>query len=126
MIVDTHALLWLSERTSEVPAHARAVVDDERHEVFVSIVSAWELAIKVSLGKLVVEPTVQDFMQRALSSGRIRLLPISLEHVHCVQSLPRHHRDPFDRMLIAQAMVENASVVSADAAIDQYGVQRVW
>ena len=91
-----------------------------------SIASCWEAAIKVGLGKLDLGESSRTFLPREIAHNNFELLNITLDHATAVEGLPLHHRDPFDRLLIAQSMVENLPVVGSDSAFDQYGVQRLW
>jgi PIN domain nuclease of toxin-antitoxin system len=99
---------------------------EEGNEYLVSIASCWEIAIKVSLGKLRVEGSLGRFLPEQLAANRFQVLPIDLRHVARVAQLPFHHRDPFDRLLVAQALEEGLAVVSADEGLGEYGVERVW
>jgi PIN domain nuclease of toxin-antitoxin system len=89
-------------------------------------VSVWEIAIKHSLGRLNLQMSLPDFVRRHLAPRQVTLLQIKIPHLLNVAMLPHHHRDPFDRLLIAQALTENSPLVSTDSAFDQYGVQRLW
>lgn len=101
-------------------------MEDANNELFLSIASLWEIAIKISIGKLEPYQTFDNIFVQHLERNNIQLLPISVEHLAAVSQLPRHHGDPFDRLLIAQAQVENLSIISADAAFDAYDVTRLW
>jgi PIN domain nuclease of toxin-antitoxin system len=103
-----------------------AVRADEQNECYVSFVSAWEMAMKAAIGKLKLAVPVKRYIQEQLPANAIKLLPLSIDHVTAVESLPLHHRDPFDRLLVAQAQQELLSLVSVDASFDQYGVARIW
>lgn len=126
LLLDTHTLLWHALNDSRLSAAARAAIVDLANEVFVSPATYWELAIKISIGKLTVQQPFEDF-QRACEA-RFPLLPIATAHTAQVAKLPfpPNHRDPFDRLMIAQAMVEGMLIVSADAAFDSYAVSRIW
>ena len=124
LLLDTQAFLWwvagdprLSKRA------ARAITGTE---CLLSVASCWEMAIKASLGKLTVPGAVDRFVQEQLEVNGFNLIAISLEHVSGVAALPFHHRDPFDRLLAAQALAEDLPVVSADPVFRRYGVTRVW
>ena len=124
LLLDTQAFLWwvagdprLSKRA------ARAIAGTE---CLLSVASCWEMAIKVSLGKLTLPGRVERFVQEQLEVNGFSLLAVSLEHVGGVADLPFHHRDPFDRVLAAQALAEELSVVSVDKVFAKYGVKRVW
>lgn len=125
LLLDTHALLWWVANDPRLSAVAGEVLGDEAHEVFVSAASAWEVATKVRLGKLVAGPLGQDFASEIFRQGFLPL-PVSLEHGQRAGSLPGPHRDPFDRMLIAQAQAENLHLLSNERIFDRYGVVRVW
>jgi PIN domain nuclease of toxin-antitoxin system len=119
LLLDTHALIWALANPDRLSPQAAEAIRAEANDVFVSIVSPWEIAIKKSLGKL----RAPDDLQVQLDEKRFELLPISLRHT---ESLPRHHGDPFDRMLIAQARVEGLSIVTADPSFAGYDVTVVW
>lgn len=91
-----------------------------------SIASCWEIAIKVGVGKLDLGESSRTFLPREIAGNNFELLPIRLDHVTTVETLPSHHRDPFDRLLIAQASVDQLTIVGADAVFDQYGIPRIW
>jgi PIN domain nuclease of toxin-antitoxin system len=105
---------------------ARALIEDSTTQPFLSVASLWEMAIKISLGKLTVGQPFETFVMEQLTRNGIGLLSISLEHTTAIISLPFHHRDPFDRLLLAQAQVENLPFISADPIFDMYGVKRIW
>jgi PIN domain nuclease of toxin-antitoxin system len=122
LLVDTHALLWwLTDDPALTPA-ARAAIDDPESEPFVSLASLWEIALKISTGKLAVE----DDLPAIIAEEGFELLGVSVAHAWEVRSLPLHHRDPFDRLLIAQALVERLPVVTGDARFAAYGVDVRW
>ena len=126
LLLDTHAFLWWVDDSAELSRRARSAIADERHECFLSLASCWEIAIKVSIGKLELPAGVERFIQGQLAANWIRELPIDLAHVARARLLPFHHRDPFDRLLAAQALEEDLTVVSADPMFRKYGVKRVW
>jgi len=122
LILDTHAALWWLTGDSRFGASAEAEIADATNQVLLSAAVVWEVAIKRSLGKL----EVPDDLAATLLAGGAEPLPIGLEHAAAVEALPWHHRDPFDRLLIAQAIVERAALVSHDAAFSAYDVRVVW
>ncbi|HYW05646.1 MAG TPA: type II toxin-antitoxin system VapC family toxin [Longimicrobium sp.] len=126
IILDTHALLWFLGGSSRLSTRAREVIEDVSNTRFFSVAGAWEIAIKASLGKLNLSTTFRELVPMQLDANAIELLPINPEHLAVLMSLPSHHRDPFDRILVAQSIVEGASLVSADPALDAYGIQRIW
>ena len=119
LLLDTHVLLWALEDSQALSVDARQSIADTRNEVFVSAVSIWEMAIKRSLGKLRAPDNLADTVQEAGFAA----LPITLAHAEQAGMLPPHHRDPFDRMLVAQALAEGLVVVTDDALIPKYGVR---
>jgi PIN domain nuclease of toxin-antitoxin system len=126
LLLDTHVFLWWVNDVSELSRRARTAIRNERNECFLSLASCWEIAIKVSLGKLELPSDVELFVSEHLAANAVRVLPIELRHVSRVAEMPFHHRDPFDRLLVAQALDEDLSVVSADPIFRRYGVKRVW
>lgn len=126
LLLDTHTFLWFAAGDPSLSASARRRIEDVRNDKFLSLASVWEMAIKVSLGRLALDlPLVEAVEQGAVENG-ISLLPIQLPHVVAVASLPLHHRDPFDRLLIAQAQAEGLAIVGRDEAFDDYKVRRIW
>ena len=126
LLLDTHALIWWLAGDEQLPPAARKAIADESNDVFVSAASAWEVATKHRLGKLPgAGPLAVDFVREIRSQG-FEPLPISLEHGQVAGALPSDHRDPFDRMLAAQARGEMMALVSNDAAFDGFGVTRIW
>ncbi len=125
LLIDTHALLWWWTDESRLSERAKRAMLDSRNRSYVSAVVTWELAIKVNLGKLNAREVVAALPQLLLEEG-FRRLAISTDHALRAGLLPLLHRDPFDRMLVAQAQALNSPVVSADAVFDRYGVQRIW
>jgi len=125
LVVDSHVVLWWFSRGRQLSEAARRSMVDPQNRVYVSAAVAWELAIKVNLGKLDAERLVTDFAKLLLEEGFYRLA-ISTDHALRAGLLPLHHTDPFDRMLVAQAQALNCPIVSADARLDSYGVRRIW
>ncbi|BAU14846.1 hypothetical protein LEP3755_53990 [Leptolyngbya sp. NIES-3755] len=123
-MLDTHTFIWYSEGLPNLPNPIRIAIEDA-DQAYVSIVSLWEIAIKVSLGKLALQADYTT-LESGLLSARLTLLPISFDDTVGVISLPSHHRDPFDRILVAQAINLNCPLVSRDSILDAYPVQRSW
>lgn len=122
LLLDTHAALWWLSDAPQFSDRAAQQLVDERHEVLLSAVVIWEVAIKRGLGKL---RAPADLADRLLGAGA-QALPITLPHAAAVEQLAQHHRDPFDRLLIAQAMLEDAAIVTADTAFGAYDVATCW
>ena len=124
--LDTHGLIWFITGDPQLSVKARQLIDDEANNIFVSIASLWEMAIKFSIGKLNLGQPFDTLFPAQLNSNSINVLSITLDHLKTVCSLPLHHRDPFDRLLVAQSLVEQWPIISADVMFDRYGVQREW
>lgn len=125
LLVDSHVLLWWFASPSKLSARASDALKGSGNQVYVSAAVAWELSIKVSLGKLDAARLLSD-LASVLFERRFRRLAISVDHAIRAGALPRHHKDPFDRMLVAQAQALGFPIVSADATLDRYGVARIW
>ncbi len=126
LLLDTHALLWFLLNDARLSGSARSLITDPENDMFVSPASYWEIAIKISLGKYTLGEDFTEFMENQIAENELTLLPITVKHTAVVATLPFHHRDPFDRLLIAQAMTENVPLLSADAVFDLYPVRRMW
>jgi PIN domain nuclease of toxin-antitoxin system len=122
LLLDTHAALWLLAGDDRLSEAARLQLTDDTNRVLLSAAVVWEIAIKRSLGKLVV---ADEYLSLLLGAG-VQALPVSVEHAAAVERLPWHHRDPFDRLLVAQAAVERAALVSHDETLRPYGIPVVW
>jgi len=126
LLLDTHTFLWFIMGNRNLGSSARELIEDIANEKFFSVASLWEMAIKLSLGKLTLTAPLDELIPQQLSMNGVELLNITIDHVTEVARLPFHHRDPFDRLLIAQAVVEKMVVVGIDAAFDAYQVTRLW
>jgi PIN domain nuclease of toxin-antitoxin system len=126
LLLDTHAFLWMGDSPERLGAGAREALLDPGQRVALSMASVWEMAIKIGLGKLQLSTSLEALVGAGLAHARIELMPIELPHVLRVQDLPWHHRDPFDRLLVAQALTASIPIVSRDATLDAYGVRRIW
>jgi PIN domain nuclease of toxin-antitoxin system len=126
ILLDTHAFLWFVDDNPRLSQPARVLIESEDSEPFLSVASLWEIAIKISLGKLTLNQSYEVFIPHHMALNGIGILHISIEHTAAVTTLPFHHRDPFDRLLVAQSKIENVTLISADPAFDAYGVKRVW
>jgi PIN domain nuclease of toxin-antitoxin system len=126
LILDTHSFLYLIDGNSRLSGTARALIEDSSNEKWISTASLWEMAIKVSLGKLELADTFDAIIPNQIVINGFHVLKIQIEHVSVVVKLPFHHRDPFDRLLVAQSLAEGFPIVSADGAFDNYSVRRFW
>lgn len=118
LLLDTHVLLWWLADDPSLSPKARSLINDENHFVFVSAASAWEIVIKSALGKLEAPSDLENVMKKS----NFKDLPISLHHALAIKNLPNHHADPFDRILVAQAMCESLTLLTADEKLMQYDV----
>ena len=126
-LLDTSVFLWYVSEHPKLGSHLISIIGDRRNTVHLSIVSIWEAAIKFNVGKLdLVTPPFSAWIDRELAANSFDLLEITIPHLKQYADLPLHHRDPFDRLLIAQSIVEDIPVLSGDASFDHYPVQRVW
>jgi PIN domain nuclease of toxin-antitoxin system len=126
LLLDTHTFLWFVWDDPQLSSSAKALIEDPNNHKLVSIASCWEISIKAGVGKLELGEPSRSFLPREIARNNFELLPITLDHATMVEALPVHHRDPFDRLLVAQLIVESLEVVSTDAVFDQYGVGRLW
>lgn len=126
VLVDAHAILWFVWDHESLTAKARTVMEDAASDLLLSAGTLWEIAIKVGLRKLNLTKPYELFMEDAIADNDLTILPISLAHATALTTLPLHHRDPFDRLLIAQALAEHVPIVSCDPAFDAYPITRIW
>ena len=125
-LLDTHTFLWWITDDSRLSCRAREVIGDGRNELFLSSASGWEIAIKARLGRLDVQDDLKSFIPKQMALNSINGLPVQMSHALHVYELPEHHRDPFDRMLISQAQLEDMYILTADRQIALYSVEIVW
>ncbi|MCT7974203.1 type II toxin-antitoxin system VapC family toxin [Laspinema olomoucense] len=125
LLLDTHTFLWFVMGDPRIPPDLQDIIADENNQKLLSKATVWEVAIKQSIGKLNFARPFRDVIEQQLAANGIDLLDISLAHIEVVASLPRHHRDPFDRLIIAQGIVENIPIISADTIFDAYPIQRI-
>jgi PIN domain nuclease of toxin-antitoxin system len=125
-LLDTHSLVWAVQEPSKLSSAALAAILDPANDRLLSAATIWELAIKVDIGKITLSMPYRQWMDKAFVDLQLILLPITVEYAERQSTLPPHHKDPFDRLLIAQALVEGVPLVCADSAFDAYGVVRLW
>jgi PIN domain nuclease of toxin-antitoxin system len=126
VLLDTHAFLWLVTDHPSLSDRARSVFLNAGNDVLVSAVTGFEIAVKYSLGKLRLTEPPRDFMENRVRHNALSRLPVTLVHTYRLAHLPYHHRDPFDRLLVAQALEEGLPMLSCDEVLSQYGVERFW
>jgi PIN domain nuclease of toxin-antitoxin system len=126
ILLDSHSLIWAVDDPAKLGPQADAALRSAANEIVVSAATVWELAIKTGLGKLVLSLPYRQWMERAIVDLNAATLPITVAYADVQAALPRHHGDPFDRMLIAQSQVEQMPLVSNEVLFDRYGIQRLW
>ena len=126
LLLDTHVLLWWHDQPARLTDTAYGAINDLGNDVFLSVVNGWEIQIKAQLGKLTLSKPLRVLLQEELTTNGFRLLPVTIEHVYALDSFPLHHRDPFDRLLIAQAHQEGLTLVTHDPKLSAYPVSLLW
>lgn len=126
LLIDSHALIWFCEGNPALSSVAREAMEDGANERFISHATPWEMAIKLALGKLQLQSDFAVIFPGVLNANGFAMLTPKLEHYRALIDLPRHHGDPFDRLIIAQAKVDGMAVVTCDPNVPQYGVMIVW
>lgn len=126
LLVDTHVLLWAIDDPRQLSPVATTALQDPANDLLLSAATIWEIAIKVGLKKLTLKDPYRQWMNQALADLGLSILPITVDYADAQAGLPGHHKDPFDRLIIAQALIEGIPVVGADLDFDPYGVTRLW
>lgn len=126
LLVDSQAIVWYVDQDQLLSPAAHVSLTDPANELLVSAAAVWEIAIKVGIGKLSLSLPYRKWMAKAIADMSLAILPITVEYADLQASLPYHHGDPFDRLMIAQALTDGIAVVSIDPAFDLYGVKRIW
>lgn len=126
LMLDTHTFLWFIEGSLNLSDMARNLIEDRGNQRFLSIASLWEMSIKVSIGKLELEMTFSDLVKREVYGNAIELLEIRAEHLDELAKLPFHHKDPFDRLMISQSLIESVPIVTRDSVFGSYPVHVLW
>jgi PIN domain nuclease of toxin-antitoxin system len=126
ILLDTQVFLWLTLDSPLLSKKSKKLFLDEENDLFFSMASIWEIAIKTSLGKLTLHQSVENFILEQLAKNSIEILEIDFRHVVRVATLPFHHRDPFDRLLVSQALEEKIPILSSDKIFEKYAVKRLW
>lgn len=126
LLLDTHTFLWFISGDAQLSSKARELISDPENEVLLSVASLWEIVIKAALGKLRLAGSFEDVIPSQIQSNDIELLGIGLAHLGELSRLPQHHKDPFDRLIIAQAIAEGIPLVSKDDNFEEYRVNLLW
>lgn len=122
LLLDTHIFIWSDEAPERIPQDWLLALEDQHNELLLSVASVWEMQIKTQIGKMTLRLPLQDLITDYQNANGLQLLPIEFRHVLTLDRLPFHHKDPFDRLIMAQAITENLTLVSADTAFDAYPV----
>jgi PIN domain nuclease of toxin-antitoxin system len=126
VLLDTHAFLYFISGSPDLSTVARITIESPNNERLLSVASLWEIAIKVSIQKLQIGMTMSELVKREVHGNAIQILAIEAEHLDRLSSLPFHHKDPFDRLMIAQSFATNIPLISKDSAFGAYGVKTIW
>ncbi len=126
LLLDTCTFLWFTGNSPKLSNRARQLIGDLNNETYLSIVSAWEIGTKVSIGKMNLLQPVKPFIATQLAANRMKLLPLELDEIERISQMPLHHKDPFDRVLAAQSLVHSMPLISSDPKLDLYQVNRIW
>lgn len=125
-LLDTHTFLWWNTDDERLSSRVRELIADGRNEIYFSAASAWEIAIKAARGKLILPEEPVDYIARRLEVYHFQPLPVQISHAGQVYALPRHHDDPFDRLLVAQSQLEKLPLLTTDPEIQKYNVETIW
>jgi len=126
LLFDTHSFIWWANESANLSATALAALEDENNRLFLSDVSIWEMQIKIQLGKMKLNMPLPDLIESQKQDNNVEMLSIKTEHILALDNLPSHHKDPFDRLLIAQSRVENLTIVTLDPEFSAYGAKILW
>jgi PIN domain nuclease of toxin-antitoxin system len=126
LLLDTHAFIWMFDEPEKLSPKAHALLADSNNDLILSVVSVWEMQIKIKLGKLRFTVPLRELVESQRRTNSVQVLPVELEHVLALDALPARHKDPFDRLLVAQANAEDAFLVSRDPLFSGYPVQLLW
>jgi PIN domain nuclease of toxin-antitoxin system len=126
LLLDTHILIWWSSNSERLSENVHNLITDANNTIIFSIASVWEMQIKFQLGKLNLDSPLPELIETQKQTNGLQILPIELSHIYTLDGLPNHHRDPFDRILVAQAIFEKIPLLSIDAVFDAYPINRIW
>ncbi|PWB55178.1 MAG: PIN domain nuclease [Nitrosomonadales bacterium] len=126
LLLDTHAFIWWDREPERLPLRVYAACESQDNQLYLSIASAWEMQIKLGTGKLSFPQPLSEIIEQQKSENGLQILPINLAHIRQLSTLPSHHNDPFDRMLVAQAASQNMALITADRHIARYPVEVFW
>jgi PIN domain nuclease of toxin-antitoxin system len=126
ILLDSHTLIWFSQNSPQLSSSAIEILEDRNNLLFLSLVSVWEIQIKVQLGKLNLDISLSEIVKDQTKINDVQILPMKLSHIWTLDTLPYYHKDPFDRLLISQAITENLIILGVDSVFDSYPVEKIW
>jgi PIN domain nuclease of toxin-antitoxin system len=126
LLLDTHTFIWWADEPEKLSADALHALEDEQNRLLLSLVVVWEMQIKVQLGRMRLSLPLKDLIESQEQANKLEILPVTREHIFALERLPFHHKDPFDRLLIAQSIIEKATIVSVDPKLRAYSVPLLW
>jgi PIN domain nuclease of toxin-antitoxin system len=126
ILLDSHTLIWFSQNSPQLSSSAIKILEDRNNLLFLSLVSVWEIQIKVQLGKLNLDISLSEIVKDQTKINDVQILPMKLSHIWTLDTLPYYHKDPFDRLLISQAITENLIILGVDSVFDSYPVEKIW
>lgn len=126
LLSDTHVFIWSFSNTKKLSPTVTNAFRNPSNRIFISVTTIWEMQIKIKLGKMIFKDTLENIINEQQAINNIQILPVELSHALYLENLPLHHKDPFDRLLISQAIVENMTLVTADAEFSKYQVNLLW
>ena len=126
ILLDSHTLIWFSQNSPQLSSSAIEILENRNNLLFLSLVSVWEIQIKVQLGKLNLDISLSEIVKDQTKINDVQILPMKLSHIWTLDTLPYYHKDPFDRLLISQAITENLIILGVDSVFDSYPVQKIW
>ncbi|MFY7933479.1 MAG: type II toxin-antitoxin system VapC family toxin [Microcystis aeruginosa] len=126
ILLDSHTLIWFSQNSPQLSSSAIEILEDRNNLLFLSLVSVWEIQIKVQLGKLNLDISLSEIVKDQTKINDVQILPMKLSHIWTLDTLPYYHKDPFDRLLISQAITDNLIILGVDSVFDAYPVQKIW
>ncbi len=125
-ILDTHILLWIVDDNPKLSKNVKSIYLNPSNDMYISLASIWELVIKISLQKLIIDDSITNFITTHIKGNNITILDITLKHIIGLENLPYYHRDPFDRLIISQSILEKIPIIGNDKSFDKYPIKRVW
>ncbi|MCE2671131.1 MAG: type II toxin-antitoxin system VapC family toxin [Microcystis sp.] len=126
ILLDSHTLIWFSQNSPQLSSSAIEILEDRNNLLFLSLVRVWEIQIKVQLGKLNLDISLSEIVKDQTKINDVQILPMKLSHIWTLDTLPYYHKDPFDRLLISQAITENLIILGVDSVFDSYPVEKIW